>query len=1172
MEPNDYTQRDLDHTQTLSAAERRKSLSGDTGRLPPDIHGYSEFVYIDSGAMGDVWAATHNVTRQRVAIKLLPNSRAKNDRVKEKFRREIVTAARIEHPNIGRVSDGDLNQAICFYAMEYVDGLELNDHIRENKLSEREIIQLLITCCRAMQVAHDHGVIHRDLKPGNILVNREGQPKILDFGLAKSLSEPESVELDDAEDIFSKSAMATADVFTSMPGEVIGTPLYMSPEQAKGRITELDGRTDVYSLGTMLYEFITGGNFPFDTKMDVRKLLKRKRSMQPRPPSAFISSINPDLEAIILHAIEPFRNQRYQSADALADDLQRYLDHRPVKARPGSAFSRSAKFVRRNRLPLAIAASVLLATGIGIAFTEQKIREADGNLVNTLTEQLDLKAQSVDQELLAVENTLSELESTMVLQEQQDGMQSHLAEAKLLLGQLDSSLADPEFIGNSEAYRSKAEMLQLKFAGLKAKVDQKAISLKTSAELDQCARLIEGGYAGQSRAQLTSIRSSLDSQVSQHHPNDYQALLVRAIQLDQQTAKLEAAEAMKAQDAQVMSQQEDATVAADILKTMSASQEVQAGDALNATLSQFSQEHLSQAWVAQDPAVIVQEKKLYEAIQRNVLAVCQSQQDPEKRAPRLADLTRFLNEFPLRQRFDAIIPNGMAQLNLAVSEANQTYLLVLRNASGSPVVTSLAESMLPVDAEVAYLLPASAEPVSINVIPSDSSLASTTLSILCHPGAGGTEVIRLSGQMIQVLTPDDSPVRFSISETEQGPFKPLDSSRGAAEFAPGTYFIRFEKSDYQTEQRSVRLETSPYVVSVPELRPKAYVQGLNDIESLIAQNDFAAALQRIKVTEPSIPSHSTLRQRLDALKTQVANNPRYLLGNSLPTANYKITDFLSSIIQRSEPVSASSRFSRLKSLPHFDLPSISSQARGILRPDEQRELARAEAWKRAMQGSRTPSELRGNAISELQRLGGQGLAVEIAILEKGREWSSPPAQLKATGDPLLSRWEAHRAFANDEARCAVVLSELVASRKQGLINQSDVLLALCAAFIRYDSGIDPIRMRAYDLKMKDSLKESKQIYLAHAQLQTILTGIDSKLLIPCLQRLKSYRSIGKEHGDLYSLMTYSLATMDFDQRVKQALRDELQRIGEPSNKDQIDRRDAYLRSVNHWKSAPLAAE
>src|SRR5580692_1851958 len=213
----------------------------------PKIEGYQVLEPLGCGGMGTVWLALQLGTRRKVALKLMSAAVFTSEQARIRFDREVELTARLAHPNIAQVFDSGIDRGIYFYAMECIDGLPLDLYAETQKLSHREILQLMLIVCRAIRHAHQRGVIHRDLKPGNILVDAEGQPHVVDFGLAQTiLREPGR-----ADGLNSGAPKEGATGQALIDTDVAGTPAFMSPEQASGKFDRLDTRADVFSLGVI---------------------------------------------------------------------------------------------------------------------------------------------------------------------------------------------------------------------------------------------------------------------------------------------------------------------------------------------------------------------------------------------------------------------------------------------------------------------------------------------------------------------------------------------------------------------------------------------------------------------------------------------------------------------------------------------------------------------------------------------------------------------------------------------------------------------------------------------------------------------------------------------------------------------------------------------------------
>lgn len=313
----------------------------------PQIAGYRIVERLGEGGMGTVWKAEQRATRRMVALKVMSMASAGSSTARRRFEREVELAASIDHPHIAAVYDSGLDRGVYYYALEFIDGLPLGHHIEQHGVAERPMLEIMVKVCRAVAAAHRLGVIHRDLKPSNVVVTADGNPKVLDFGLAKA-------------------SAAGGDELVSIEGAVVGTPQFMSPEQADGKISAIDTRTDVYALGVTLYWLLTGA-YPHQMQEanSYVSLLRSIVNEPPRRPRLVRPDLDEDLEAILLKTLERSRDDRYLTADDMADDIEAYLTGRPVQARRATRRYLLSKWVRRNRF--LTAALMVLVFGVMMA-------------------------------------------------------------------------------------------------------------------------------------------------------------------------------------------------------------------------------------------------------------------------------------------------------------------------------------------------------------------------------------------------------------------------------------------------------------------------------------------------------------------------------------------------------------------------------------------------------------------------------------------------------------------------------------------------------------------------------------------------------------------------------------------------------------------------------------
>jgi WD40 repeat protein len=353
----------------------------------PTVRGYEVLGVLGKGGMGIVYKARQLGLNRTVALKMILSGGLATADALDRFRREAEAVARLQHPHIVAVHEigewraGDGGAALPFFSLEFVSGGSLAQKLAGVPQPPRESALLVETLSRAVHAAHQKGVIHRDLKPANVLLAEDGTPKVTDFGLAK--------QLDD-------------DSGQTREGDVMGTPSYMAPEQAAGDIKSFGPATDVYALGAILYECLTGRP-PFKGST-LLETLEQVRSREPVPPTHLQPRVPRDLETICLKCLQKEPGKRYLSALALADDLRRYLDGQPIRARPVTPWERAVKWAKRRPAIAGLMALVVAVTVAGLAGIFWKWQEAvaaQGREAARAAEALDLAGKEKEANELA---------------------------------------------------------------------------------------------------------------------------------------------------------------------------------------------------------------------------------------------------------------------------------------------------------------------------------------------------------------------------------------------------------------------------------------------------------------------------------------------------------------------------------------------------------------------------------------------------------------------------------------------------------------------------------------------------------------------------------------------------------------------------------------------------
>ncbi len=345
----------LSNGPTATSAEVSIGVAADDALAPQRIGHYRIIRELGKGGMGVVYEAEQDSPKRTVALKVI-NAGVASSSMLARFQHEAQVLGKLQHPGIAQVYEAGTFDIGAggqpYFAMELIHGQPLSSYATVHDLGTRQRLGLLAKIGDAVQHAHQRGVIHRDLKPNNILVDESGQPKILDFGVARATD----------------GDIQTTTLRTDI-GQLIGTVPYMSPEQAGGDPDELDTRSDVYALGVVAYELLAG-RLPYDVKNKmVHEAVRVIREVLPAPLSSFNRVLRGDVETIVGKAMEKDKTRRYQSASAFSADVRRHLNNEPIAARPPSAWYQLSKFARRNKGLVTAAAAIVLVLFAGIVAT-----------------------------------------------------------------------------------------------------------------------------------------------------------------------------------------------------------------------------------------------------------------------------------------------------------------------------------------------------------------------------------------------------------------------------------------------------------------------------------------------------------------------------------------------------------------------------------------------------------------------------------------------------------------------------------------------------------------------------------------------------------------------------------------------------------------------------------
>jgi len=336
---------------TVRGASPNKTISLDISavvEISPTIHYFGDYELLSEiarGGMGVVYKARQTSLNRIVAVKMILSGQLAGETEVKRFRTEAEAAGNLQHPNIVAIHEVGEHEGRQYFSMDYVEGKNLAEVIQGKPMAAREAAALLKTIAEAVHHAHQRGTLHRDLKPQNVLIDAEGRPRITDFGLAKKVDQDSEL---------------------TRTGAVMGSPAYMPPEQATGRHDQLGPASDVYSVGAILYQLLTGmapylGATPLDT-------LRLVVEQEPLAPSKLNSDVPPDLETICLKCLEKSPERRYASARALAEELERFLKQEPILARPASGWRKAWTWSARNPWAITGVGTLLFLGVVGLAY------------------------------------------------------------------------------------------------------------------------------------------------------------------------------------------------------------------------------------------------------------------------------------------------------------------------------------------------------------------------------------------------------------------------------------------------------------------------------------------------------------------------------------------------------------------------------------------------------------------------------------------------------------------------------------------------------------------------------------------------------------------------------------------------------------------------------------
>ncbi len=479
-------------TKPKSATDKSRNLKSPVSTVGTIIGNYEVLSVLGRGGMGIVYKARHRTLNRIVALKMILSGLHGGSMAVQRFLSEAQAVAALQHPGIVQIFEIAEHQGLPYFSLEYVEGEDLHSSLKGQPWSAKPAAELVACLCDAMQYAHDHQILHRDIKPANILLDAEKRAKISDFGLAKKLDTGDSVTRD---------------------GSVMGTPSYMPPEQARGDASAISPRSDVYSLGAVLYQMITGrAPFVSDSMMDTLVQVIHRDPVQPRELQPGVPI---DLETICIKALQKEPNNRYQSCKELAEDLRRYVRGEPILARPISHWERLTRWCRRNpkiAWPTAVASFFVIATTV-VSLSAWRVTAAQAIVIaNERDEAQDQRDEAQKQR--------NEADKQRIIANQQQALAEENAE--LAIKQANLALQNIQFVVTD---------VDTKLAQQPGSSEIRiAIMEAVSKKWDDLDLGMTGGVRGKAIPTLMAVRHKIATTLS---------LLDRVKEADQEFTKLE---------------------------------------------------------------------------------------------------------------------------------------------------------------------------------------------------------------------------------------------------------------------------------------------------------------------------------------------------------------------------------------------------------------------------------------------------------------------------------------------------------------------------------------------------------------------------------------------------------------------------------------------------------